>query len=106
MESAISVRAIELTAKEREEYIQPLQLLTDKPVLYVCNVDEGSAVTGNDYVTKVKEAVKDENAEVLVLAVGTEADIMELEDYEERQIFLEDLGLDEPGVSKLIQICL
>ena len=103
LESAISVRAIELTAKEREEYIQPLQLLTDKPVLYVCNVDEGSAVTGNDYVTKVKEAVKDENAEVLVLAVGTEADIMELEDYEERQLFLDDLGLDEPGVSKLIR---
>jgi hypothetical protein len=103
LESAISVRAIELTEKEREEYIRPLQLLTDKPVLYVCNVDEGSAVTGNDYVTKVKEAVKDENAEVLVLAVGTEADIMELEDYEERQLFLDDLGLDEPGVSKLIR---
>ncbi len=103
LESAISVRAIELTEKEREEYIQPLQLLTDKPVLYVCNVDEGSAVTGNDYVTKVMEAVKDENAEVLVLAVGTEADIMELDDYEERQLFLDDLGLDEPGVSKLIR---
>lgn len=103
LEAAISVRAIDLTDKEREEFVTPLQLLTDKPVLYVCNVDEGSAVSGNDYVTKVLEAVKNENAEVLVLAVATEADIMELEEYEERQMFLEDLGLDEPGVSKLIR---
>ena len=103
LEAAISVRAIDFTEKEREEFITPLQLLTDKPVLYVCNVDEASAVSGNDYVNKVMEAVKDENAEVLVLAVATEADIMELEEYEERQMFLEDLGLDEPGVSKLIR---
>jgi len=103
LESAISVRAIDFTEKEREEFITPLQLLTDKPVLYVCNVDEAAAASGNDYVKKVKEAIKDENAEVLVLAVATEADIMELEEYEERQMFLEDLGLDEPGVSKLIR---
>ncbi len=103
LEAAISVRAIDFTEKEREEFITPLQLLTDKPVLYVCNVDEASAVNGNDYVNKVLEAVKDENAEVLVLAVATEADIMELEEYEERQMFLEDLGLEEPGVSKLIR---
>ena len=56
--------------------------------MYVCNVDEAAAVTGNAYVEQVKEAVKDENAEVLVLAVGTEADINELDDYEERQMFL------------------
>lgn len=103
LEAAISVRAIELSEKEREEYINPLQLLTDKPVLYVCNVDEASAVTGNHYSDSVMESVKNENAEVLVLAVATEADIMELEEYEERQMFLEDLGLDEPGVSKLIR---
>ena len=103
LEAAVSVRAIEFTEKEREEFITPLQLLTDKPVLYVCNVDEASAVDGNDYVNKVLEAVKSENAEVLVLAVATEADIMELEEYEERQMFLEDLGLEEPGVSKLIR---
>ncbi len=71
--------------------------------MYVCNVDEGSAATGNAYVEKVKEAVKDENAEILVLAVGTEADINELEDYEERQLFLQDIGLDEPGSAKLIR---
>ena len=103
LESAKSVREIDFTEKEREEFIKSLQCLTDKPVLYVCNVDESSAVTGNDYVEAVKEAVKDEDAEVLVLAVATEADIMELEEYEERQMFLEDIGLDEPGVSKLIR---
>ena len=103
LESAISVRAIELTKKEREEYITPIQFITDKPVLYVCNVDENSAVKGNSYVDSVKESVKDENAEVIVLAVGTEADITELETYEERLMFLEDLGLEEPGASVLIR---
>ena len=102
LESAISVRAIEFSDSERMDYVMPLQLLTDKPVLYVCNVDDASAVSGNDYVEAVKEAIKEEDAEVLVLAVGTEADIMELEDYEEQQMFLEDIGLSEPGVSKLI----
>ena len=103
LESFNSVRAIELTQDEREEFIKPLQLLTDKPILYVCNVDEASAVNGNSYVDRVKEAVKGENAEVIILAVGTEADITELEEYEERQMFLEDLGLEEAGASKLIR---
>lgn len=103
LEAGISVRAIELSDDERLEYVKPLQLLTDKPVLYVCNVDESSAAAGNAYVESVKEAVKDENAEVLFLAVGVEADIAELEDYEERQMFLEDIGLEEPGASKLIR---
>lgn len=103
LESAISVRAIELTEKEREEYVKPLQLLTDKPVLYVCNVDENSAVSGNKFVDAVKDAIKNENAEIIVLAVATEADINELESFEERQLFLEDLGLEEPGASVLIR---
>ncbi len=98
-----SVRAIQVSEEDRLKYVQPLQLITDKPVLYVCNVDEASAVDGNAYVEKVKENIADEEAELLVLAVGTEADIMELETYEERQLFLEDLGLDEPGSSKLIR---
>jgi len=71
--------------------------------MYVCNVDENSAVSGNDYVDRIKEVVKDENAEIIVLAVGTEADITELDDYDERQVFLEDIGLDEPGSAKLIR---
>lgn len=97
-----SVRGIEFEEKE-EEFVKPLQLITQKPVLYVCNVDEASAVSGNTFVDQVKEAVQHENAEVLVLAVATEADIAELEDYEERQMFLDDLGLEEAGVSRLIR---
>ena len=100
---SISVRAIQLDEKDREAYITPLQFLTDKPVLYVCNVDENAAVDGNNYVDAVREAVKNENAEIIVLAVGTEADITELETYEERQMFLEDIGLKEPGSSLLIR---
>ncbi|MFD2567503.1 redox-regulated ATPase YchF [Pseudotenacibaculum haliotis] len=97
-----SVRALEFTEKE-EEFVKPLQFITSKPVLYVCNVDESAAVSGNAHVDAVKEAVKDEGAEIIVLAVATEADITELEDYEERQMFLEDMGLEEPGVSRLIR---
>ncbi len=100
--SGASVRAIEFSEKE-EEFVQSLHFITAKPVLYVCNVDENSAVSGNSYVDQVKKAVKDENAEVIVLAVGTEADIAELEDYAERQLFLDDLGLEEAGVSRLIR---
>ncbi|NGX84116.1 redox-regulated ATPase YchF [Aequorivita sp. KMM 9714] len=103
LEAGISVRAIDLTEDEREEYIKGSQFITDKPVMYVCNVDEDSAVNGNAYVEQVREAVKNENAEVLVLAVGTEADITELDSFEERQMFLEDLGLDEAGSAKLIR---
>lgn len=103
LEAGKSVRACEFGEDEYNDYVKPLQLITDKPVLYVCNVDESSAVSGNHYVEKVKEAVAHEKAEVLVLAVATEADINELDDYEERQMFLEDLGLDEPGSSKLIR---
>jgi hypothetical protein len=97
----ISVRAIELTDNERE-IAKSFFLLTDKPVMYVCNVDEGSAKNGNAYVDAVREAVKNEDAEILVIAAATEADIAELETYEEKQMFLEDLGLEEPGVNKLI----
>ena len=103
LESGISVRAIEFTEESYEDYVKPLQFITDKPVMYVCNVDENAAVSGNSYVDKVKEAVKGEHAEVLVLAVGTEADINELDDYDERQMFLQDIGLEEPGSSKLIR---
>ncbi len=103
LEAGTSVRAIEFSDDERLEFVKPLQLITDKPVMYVCNVDEAAAVEGNAYVEKVKEAVANENAEVIFLAVGTEADITELETYEERQMFLEDLGLSEPGSAKLIR---
>lgn len=103
LEAGISVRAIELSDDERKDFVKIMQFLTDKPVLYVCNVDEASAAKGNEYVEQVREAVKDEDAEILVLAAAIEADIAELEDYEERQMFLSDMGLDEPGASKLIR---
>ncbi len=103
LEEGISVRAISLGVEDYRDFVKPLQLITEKPVLYVCNVDEAAAVSGNAYVEKVRNAVSNENAEVLVLAVGTEADITELETFEERQLFLEDLGLEEPGSAKLIR---
>ena len=98
----VSVRTIDFSEIEAE-FVNTLQLITSKPVLYVCNVDENSAVNGNDYVNRVKEVVANEDAEIIILAVGTEADINELDDYEERQMFLADIGLDEPGSSKLIR---
>ena len=88
---------------EQFELAEDLFLLTSKPVLYVCNVDEKSIKEGNDYVDAVKEAVKDENAEVLILAAETEAEINQLEDEEDRNMFLEDMGLEEPGLNMLIR---
>ena len=102
LEEGKSARSAPVDEKERE-IVKDLWLLTDKPVMYVCNVEEGSVVSGIAHVEAVKEATKNENAEVLVLGVGIEADIASLETYEERQMFLEDLGLKEPGVSKLIR---
>lgn len=102
LESGQSARVVEVEDKDAH-LLKDLHLLTAKPVLYLCNVDEASVASGNKYVDLVKEAVKDENAEVLVLGAAIESDISELETYEERQMFLDDLGLTEPGVSKLIR---
>ncbi|HWZ14909.1 MAG TPA: redox-regulated ATPase YchF [Mucilaginibacter sp.] len=90
-------------AEEDKEHIADIWLLTAKPVMYVCNVDEASVNTGNAYVDKVKAAVKEENAEVLVISAQIESEIAQLETYEERQMFLDDLGLTESGVNKLIK---
>ena len=97
-----SARTVQLT-KEEIPLTKDLFLLTTKPVLYVCNVDEASAATGNKYTQAVAEAVKDENADMLIVAAATEADIAELETYEERQMFLEAAGLKESGVARLIR---
>ena len=102
LESGKSVRTASLS-EEDFDFIKDLGLLTQKPVLYVCNVDEASVVSGNAYVDQVKEAVKDEDAEVLIISAKIESEIAELDSYEERQIFLEDLGLSESGVNKLIK---
>jgi GTP-binding protein YchF len=102
LESGQSARTMDVDDKE-QIIIDDLQLITSKPVMYVCNVDEASVVTGNAYVEKVKAAVANENAEVIVIGAAIEADIAELEDYEERNMFLADIGLNEPGVAKLIK---
>ena len=101
LEEGKSARTLKLN-DEDAKIAREFFLLTNKPVLYVCNVDEASAKDGNKFVDAVKEAVKDEDAELLVIAAATEADIAELEEYEEKQLFLEELGLDEPGVNKMI----
>ena len=103
LEQGKSARTVSFDTKDEERIAHDLFLLTDKPVMYVCNVDEASVVTGNKYVDAVREAVKDEGAEVLVIGAAIEADIAELDTYEEKQLFLQDLGLEEAGVNKLIR---
>lgn len=103
LESGKSCRSVKLENPEDIALSKELFLLTDKPILYVCNVDETSAKEGNKYVDAVREAVKDEDAEILVISAKIESDIAELETYEERQMFLEELGLEESGVVRLIQ---
>lgn len=100
--SGQSVRSLNLDVAAQEP-LEDLNLLTIKPVIYVCNVDEKSVLTGNAYVDKVKENVKAEGADVLIISAEIEADIASLDSFEERQMFLADLGLDQPGVNKLIK---
>jgi GTP-binding protein YchF len=102
LETGKSARTAAISVEDFE-FIEDLSLLTVKPVLYVCNVEETSVNTGNKYVDLVKEAVKDENAEVLIISAKIESEIAELEDYEERAMYLEDLGLKESGVAQLIR---
>lgn len=89
--------------EEDKQYIADIHLLTAKPVLYVCNVDEASVKGGNKYVDQIKELVKDENAEVIVITAAMEAEIAGLDSYEDKQAFLKDIGLTEPGVNVLIK---
>jgi GTP-binding protein YchF len=103
LEKGQSARTVVIDNKEDQKLAHDFFLLTSKPVMYVCNVDEASAVKGNKYVEMVKEAVKAENAELLIVAAKTEAEIAELETYEERQMFLEEAGLKESGVARLIK---
>ena len=98
-----SARVVQLDNKDDRRLARDFFLLTDKPVLYVCNVDEASAQKGNHYVEAVREAIKNENAGLLIVAAKTEAEIAEFETYEERQMFLEEMGLEESGVSRLIK---
>lgn len=102
LEEGKSVRSLTFDDNEKP-IVKSFQLITSKPVLYLCNVDEASVKGGNQHVEAVKEAVKDEDAQVLIIGAKIEADIMDLETYDERQLFLDELGLDEPGVNRLIR---
>ena len=103
LEQGKNARAYAVSDEDFEEYIREMFLLTNKPVMYVCNVDEEGLKKGNKHIEAVREAIKAENAGMLILAAKTEADITELDTFEERMMFLEDLGLEEPGVNKLIR---
>ena len=102
LEAGKSCRTVELGSDEKA-MAHDLFLLTNKPVMYVCNVDDGSAVNGNAYVDAVREATKDENAEILIISARTESDIAEMENYEDRKMFLDEMGLEESGSARLIQ---
>lgn len=102
LENFSPVRTLPMHAEDRG-ILADLFLITDKPVIYVCNVDDASAVNGNAYVEKVRECVKQENSEVIVIAGELEAEIAELENPEDRAAFLEDAGLHEPGVNRLVR---
>ena len=103
LEQGKSCRTVKPENAEEEQLAKELYLLTNKPVMYVCNVDEASAKDGNEYVERVRQATADEDAEILIISAKIESDIAELESYEERQMFLEEMGLEESGVIRLIQ---
>lgn len=103
LEQGLNARTVTFETKDEQKVARELYLLTSKPVLYVCNVDEASAVTGNAYVEKVREAIQEEGADLLIVAAKIESEIAELETYEERQLFLGEIGLEESGVSRLIR---
>ena len=103
LEQGKNARVVEFESKEEQKAAHDLFLLTTKPVLYVCNVDESSAKTGNEYSKRVEEIAAEEGAETMIIAAKTEEDIAELESYEDKQMFLDELGLEESGVNRLIK---
>lgn len=103
LEKGLSARTVTFETEDENTVAKSLFLLTTKPVLYVCNVDDCSAAEGNKYTNAVAEAIKGEDAEMLIISAQTEADIAELETYEEKQMFLEDMGLSESGCNRLIK---
>lgn len=103
LEQGKNARTVEFDSKEEQEAARNLFLLTSKPVLYVCNVDETAAKTGNEYSQKIEALAAEEGAEAMVIAAKTEEDIASLETYEDKQLFLDELGLTESGVNRLIK---
>lgn len=103
LNKGLSARSVSFETEDEITAANGLFLLTTKPVLYVCNVDDASAASGNAYTEAVQKAIAGEDAEMLIISAQTEADIAELETYEEKQMFLEDLGLSESGCNRLIK---
>jgi hypothetical protein len=103
LEQGKSARTVQFETKDEEKIAHDLFLLTRKPVMYICNVDEASAVNGNKYVDALRESVNEENAEILIVAAKIESEIAEFDTYEERQMFLSEIGLEESGVNRLIK---
>ncbi len=103
LDQGLPARSVKFETPDDIKFARELFLLTAKPVLYVCNVDDASAADGNKYVDAVREAIKDEDAQLLIVAAQTESEIAELDTYEERQEFLNEIGLQESGVSRLIR---
>ncbi len=103
LERGLPARAVTFETPDEQKFARELFLLTSKPVLYVCNVDDAAAADGNAYVEAVREAIKDEGAQLLVVAARTESEIAELDTWEERREFLAEIGLEESGVSRLIR---
>jgi len=105
MEAGHPARTFETSSILQETTLKELYLLTAKPILYVCNVDENSVVSGNDYTKALIELVAPENAEVILISAAIESDIAELEEYEEKLEFVKEMGLEEPGVNRVIRAC-
>ncbi len=103
LEQGKNARAFEISDEENQKHLYDMFLLTVKPVIYVCNVDEKSVVTGNKFTDQIREAVKLENAEIIYVSAAIESEIAVMESYDDRQMFLNDLGLTESGVVRLIR---
>ncbi|KAA6349685.1 Ribosome-binding ATPase YchF [termite gut metagenome] len=103
LEQGRSARIVQLETKDEYKIAKDLFLLTNKPVLYVCNVDEKSAINGNKYVDALRQSIKEESADILIVAAKIESEIAEFETYEERELFLGEIGLKESGVARLIK---
>lgn len=103
LEQGKGARSVKFEGKDEEKFARELFLLTNKPVLYVCNVDDAAAVDGNEYVERVRAAIAEEGADLMIVAAKTESEIAELDTWEERAEFLQEIGLSESGVSRLIR---
>jgi len=99
----MSIDKHEYSDDQFEDYIKPLELISFKPILYVCNVGEDDVISGNNYVEDVKKEVGNKDSEIIIISAKIESEINELESFEEKKIFLDDLGLEESGSNKLIR---